>query len=99
VPVLIAVVIGGILAGPLAILLCALAGSILKRIEQATKCPACGTASLTCVTRLRTNPPTGTGSYYVCECCGVRWFRPMGKSWINASGAEYDGVFSSYADG
>jgi hypothetical protein len=95
----IAVVLAVILTVPLTLLLEVVANPLIKWGERRTKCPACGTASLKTVTWLKSNPPTRTGSYHICEQCGVRWFRHFGKTWIDASGPEFDGVFVGPAAG
>jgi hypothetical protein len=94
----IALVVGVLLAFPIAILLCACLGWVLMTLDRATtRCPGCNARQMRCANGIRETYPTGrgTGKFYLCEACKRRWFWSNDdRCWRDADDSDFDWAFA-----
>jgi hypothetical protein len=85
-------IVGVLLALPLAIGICATLGAVLMAVDWLTsRCPGCGQQQMRWTNGIRETYPTGrgTGSFYLCRSCGGRWFWSNDdRGWEDASSPD-----------
>jgi hypothetical protein len=95
---LLILVVGAILAFPLAVAICTFLGAILWAYEWLTiRCPSCqGRRCMQHKNGIKETFPTGrgTGRFYLCRSCGQRSFWSNDdKGWQDATDAKYDWAY------
>jgi hypothetical protein len=86
--------VGVVLAFPLAIGICTALGLVLVIVERwATPCPKCAARKLRNINGIRETYPTGkgTGTFYVCDDCQHRVFWSNDdRGWQDANAQKFD---------
>jgi hypothetical protein len=94
----IALIVGVLLAFPIAICLCAGVGWVLMTFDRlTTRCPSCTQRKMRYTNGIHETYPTGrgTGTFYLCDACSHRWFWSNDdRCWRDATDANYDWAFA-----
>lgn len=89
--------VGLVLAFPLAIAISAALGFVLTTADRwTTRCPNCGARKLRNVNGIRETYPTneGTGTFYACDVCQHRAFWSNDdRGWQDANASEFDDYY------